>query len=107
MRFCVNTVAKELPIILDKMRHAQERRADMGRFIHGSFGSGKSHFMSLLSMLLRDRDEDNSVSCRDVLDALENLLAEHEEMLAKYDALRSAHLFNAAFATAARGRGQG
>lgn len=49
------TVTKELPLILDKMRHVQERRADMGRFIHGSFGSGKSHFMSLLSMMLRDR----------------------------------------------------
>lgn len=46
-------------------------------------------------MLLRDRDEDNSVSCRDVLDALENLLTEHEEMLAKYDALRTARPFTA------------
>lgn len=50
------TVEKELPAIVDAMRHVYERGEEMGRFIHGSFGSGKSHFMALLGMLLRDRE---------------------------------------------------
>jgi hypothetical protein len=50
------TVEKELPLILDAMRHVFERGEEMGRFVHGSFGSGKSHFMSLLAMLLQGRE---------------------------------------------------
>ncbi len=46
------TVEKELPLILRGMRQVFHRGEDYGRFIHGSFGSGKSHFMTLLSMLL-------------------------------------------------------
>jgi hypothetical protein len=46
------TVEKELPLILDGMRQVFLRGEDYGRFIHGSFGSGKSHFMTLLSLLL-------------------------------------------------------
>lgn len=49
------TVEKELPLILDSMRHVFERGEEMGRFVHGSFGSGKSHFMALLAMLLQSR----------------------------------------------------
>lgn len=49
------TVRAELPVILQGMRRAWERGEDLGRFIHGSFGSGKSHFMSFLGMLLEDR----------------------------------------------------
>lgn len=50
------TVEKELPQIFDALRHVFERGEEMGRFIHGSFGSGKSHFMALMGMLLRNRD---------------------------------------------------
>ena len=45
-------VAKELPLILGEMRQVLDRGEEYGRFIHGSFGSGKSHFMALLGMLL-------------------------------------------------------
>lgn len=48
------TVERELPAILEQMRHVFDRGEEMGRFIHGSFGSGKSHFMALLGMLLED-----------------------------------------------------
>lgn len=48
------TVATELPIIFKAMRHTHERREDFGRFVHGSFGSGKSHFMYLLSLLFEN-----------------------------------------------------
>ncbi|MDO9018002.1 MAG: hypothetical protein Q8S73_40050 [Deltaproteobacteria bacterium] len=47
-------VRQWLPMIFDGMRNAWERGEDLGRFIHGSFGSGKSHFLSFLGMLLED-----------------------------------------------------
>jgi len=45
-------VEKELPRILDDMKQVFDRGEEYGRFIHGSFGSGKSHFMTMLSQLL-------------------------------------------------------
>lgn len=45
-------VAEDLPIVLEKMRQVFDRGEEYGRFIHGSFGSGKSHFMTMLSLLL-------------------------------------------------------
>src|SRR5262245_7979212 len=45
-------VEKELPQILDKMKQVFDRGEEYGRFIHGSFGSGKSHFMTMLSLLI-------------------------------------------------------
>src|SRR4051812_17935824 len=45
-------VEKELPRILDDMKQVFDRGEEYGRFIHGSFGSGKSHFMSMLALLL-------------------------------------------------------
>ena len=45
-------VERELPRILDDMKHVYDRGEEYGRFIHGSFGSGKSHFMTLLSLLI-------------------------------------------------------
>lgn len=46
------TVAKELPRILDDLKQVFDRGEEYGRFIHGSFGSGKSHFMTMLALLL-------------------------------------------------------
>ena len=45
-------VEKELPLILDAMKQVFDRGEEYGRFIHGSFGSGKSHFMTMLSLLI-------------------------------------------------------
>jgi hypothetical protein len=45
-------VEKELPRILDEMKQVFDRGEEYGRFIHGSFGSGKSHFMTMLSLLV-------------------------------------------------------
>ena len=47
-------VEEELPRILDDMKQVYDRGEEYGRFIHGSFGSGKSHFMTMLSMLLEN-----------------------------------------------------
>src|SRR5262249_4536479 len=46
------TVEKELPRILDDMKQIFDRGEEYGRFIHGSFGSGKSHFMTMLALLI-------------------------------------------------------
>lgn len=48
-------VAEELPTILKSMRHTFKARTDLGRFIHGSFGSGKSHFLSFIGLLLESK----------------------------------------------------
>ncbi len=45
-------VEKEMPRILDDMKQVFDRGEEYGRFIHGSFGSGKSHFMTMLSLLV-------------------------------------------------------
>lgn len=45
-------VEKELPRILDDMKQVFDRGEEYGRFIHGSFGSGKSHFMTMLALLV-------------------------------------------------------
>lgn len=47
-------VRQSIPVIFEGMRHALARGEPLGRFIHGSFGSGKSHFLSMLGMLLED-----------------------------------------------------
>lgn len=47
-------VEQELPRILDDMKQVYDRGEEYGRFIHGSFGSGKSHFMTMLSLLLEN-----------------------------------------------------
>jgi hypothetical protein len=47
-------VEKELPRILDDMKQVYDRGEEYGRFIHGSFGSGKSHFMTMLSFPLEN-----------------------------------------------------
>lgn len=49
-------VAGELPRILEDMRQVFDRGEEYGRFIHGSFGSGKSHFMTMLSLLIEGTD---------------------------------------------------
>ena len=48
-------VRKELPLILEELQAVHTRREDYGRIIHGSFGSGKSHLMHFLSLLLEDK----------------------------------------------------
>ena len=48
-------VAEELPALLTSLHHSFKARTDLGRFVHGSFGSGKSHFLSFLGMLLEGK----------------------------------------------------
>ena len=49
-------VKAALPAVFGDLRHAYERKGhlDVGRFVHGSFGSGKSHFLSLIALLLEN-----------------------------------------------------
>jgi hypothetical protein len=47
-------VQEELRKVLAKLREAFKRGEALGRFIHGSFGSGKSNFMFFLALLLED-----------------------------------------------------
>lgn len=49
-------VARELPVIVSSMRHTFRARGDLGRFVHGSFGSGKSHFLAFLGLMLENAE---------------------------------------------------
>lgn len=49
-------VKEDLPAVLRSLETAIERREDYGRFVLGSFGSGKSHFMSMLGLLAEGHD---------------------------------------------------
>src|SRR5215204_5091757 len=42
---------------LDLVRHAVEGHRSVAAFLHGSFGSGKSHFMAVLHLLLQNNSE--------------------------------------------------
>jgi hypothetical protein len=46
---------------LDLVRRALESRTSMGAYLHGSFGSGKSHFMAVLHLLLQHNPEARSI----------------------------------------------
>ena len=50
-------VAVDLPIVFDKMKQVLDRREEYGRFIHGSFGSGKSHYLTMLALLCENVSE--------------------------------------------------
>jgi len=47
-----DSIAKSFGQALGLVDTAVERRAAKGAFVHGSFGSGKSHFMAVLHLLL-------------------------------------------------------
>ena len=47
-------VAQDLPVVFDKLKQVFDRGEEYGRFIHGSFGSGKSHYMTMLSLLFEN-----------------------------------------------------
>ena len=46
---------------LDLIRSALEANTSKGAYLHGSFGSGKSHFMAVLTLLLQHNPEARSV----------------------------------------------
>ena len=48
-------VATEMERLVDRIVTSCERQeAGEGHYLHGSFGSGKSHFMAILGLILRD-----------------------------------------------------
>jgi len=47
-------VPEALPPVFGKMADIPVRGEGLGRFIHGSFGSGKSHLMGFVGLLLED-----------------------------------------------------
>jgi hypothetical protein len=71
-------VKEELPGILRSVHTAIERREDYGRFVLGSFGSGKSHFMTMLGLLA----EDHEAAWKKVTTAIPGLDAEHRQWMA-------------------------
>ena len=58
---------------------ALDGRSSSGTYLHGSFGSGKSHFMAVLDLLL---DQEHSHLVRK-LDRLAGVIVKHEDWLGK------------------------
>ncbi|TVQ88634.1 MAG: hypothetical protein EA397_16845 [Deltaproteobacteria bacterium] len=50
------TVARSLPKLFDKINQTVVRGEEYGHILHGGFGSGKSHLMTLLALLLDDHE---------------------------------------------------
>lgn len=66
-------VREELPKIFQTLHRVVNQTGEVGRFVHGSFGSGKSHFLAFLGMLL----EDDAVAWAKPDAAIAELAAEH------------------------------
>ena len=49
-------VAEALPKLFNHFQETVERQLEYGHILHGGFGSGKSHLMTLLSLLLEGND---------------------------------------------------
>src|SRR5215471_1863156 len=47
---------------MDLIRSALESNTSKGAYLHGSFGSGKSHFMAVLTLLLQHNPEARSIT---------------------------------------------
>src|SRR5438067_12284347 len=60
---------------LDFIRDAVARRTSKATYLHGSFGSGKSHFMALLHLIL-----DGNVQARGIPD-LAGVISKHNDWL--------------------------
>jgi len=60
---------------LDSYASALTSGGDRGSFVHGSFGSGKSHFMAILHLLI------SGDSTARALPGLQRVIAEHEQAL--------------------------
>lgn len=61
---------------LDMVRGAMVGSTSKGAYLHGSFGSGKSHFMAVLDLLLAQNPQARAIP------ALSNVIAKHDEWLA-------------------------
>lgn len=74
---------------LDYLSHALETSSDQGAFVHGSFGSGKSHFMAVLHLLI------NGNPAARALPGLQSVIAAHESALAANVLTLDYHLIGA------------
>ena len=66
---------------LDLIRSALESNTSKGAYLHGSFGSGKSHFMAVLSLLLQHNPEARSIPELASVVARHNRWTEHRTVL--------------------------
>jgi hypothetical protein len=72
-------VANALPALFSHMKAAVERGESYGHILHGGFGSGKSHLMSMISLLL----ERSPAAWSKDHPTFEKLRAEHRDWVAE------------------------
>ena len=83
------SLAESYDKALDRVAMALEHSTDRGAFVHGSFGSGKSHFMAVLHLLLSG----NASAL--ALPGLQGVIARHEQALAANVLTLDYHLIGA------------
>lgn len=83
------SIAESLAEALGLVARTVERNGAKGAFIHGSFGSGKSHFMAVLHLLLTG----NLAARR--LDGLAGVVDKHRELLGRRLLALDYHLLGA------------
>lgn len=75
---------------LDLVSSALSTGGDRGTFVHGSFGSGKSHFMAILHLLIAGNTDARA------LPGLQRVVAEHDATLSSKVLALDYHLIGAA-----------
>src|SRR5205823_9722610 len=58
------------------LRHAEVKRSKQATFLHGSFGSGKSHFMAVLHLILQGNADARGIP------ELASVIQKHNDWLA-------------------------
>lgn len=72
-----DSLAQAFDSALDHIRSALTKGTSQGAFIHGSFGSGKSHFMAVLDLILRGSSQARA------LPGLQPTISRHQDVLSK------------------------
>ena len=84
-----DSLAQSYEKALDYLAHALETSSDQGAFVHGSFGSGKSHFMAVLHLLISGNPAARA------LPGLQSVIATHEAALSANVLTLDYHLIGA------------
>lgn len=84
-----DSLAKAFDEALDLVSLGLSSRQDRGVFLHGDFGSGKSHFMAVLDLLLRGDTGARAMS------GLQATVAKHEKLLTEKVLTVEYHLIGA------------
>ncbi len=74
-------LARSFDLALDLIKAGMDDNTSKGCYLHGSFGSGKSHFMAILSLILQDNPKARSIPELSAVIAKHNSWTEQRKFL--------------------------